>query len=165
MNEYNWSKNEKREKRDVFHVGYMHSAALMAFKHICWSDLLWEATYSYCALPPSILLFFILFYSILPHQFWISCPSWWCHILWSLPAWRRPPFQWRWARWTDWARWLAWPTWRSSTPSPLPGLPPPSLRWTQRPISPVDLTTSQSRCDTRDLLKWNQSFNYIEVLF
>lgn len=141
----------------------------MSFKQSCWSDLLCEATHStvlYCTLPASILLLSITSYSILPHQFWISCPSWWCHILWSLPAWPRPPFPWRWARWTDWARWPAWPTWRSSTPSPLPGLPPPSLRWTQRPVSPVDLTTSQSPCDTWDLMTWNDmSFIYIEVLF
>lgn len=75
----------------------------------------------------------IFFYS--SPQFWSSCPSWWCHILWSLPAWRRPPFPWRWARWTDWARWPAWPTWRNFMPTPMPGLPPPSLRWTPRLIS------------------------------
>lgn len=97
----------------------------------------------YCALPLSIVRFFILFP---PRQFWISCPSWWCHILWFLPAWRRPPFPWQWARWTDWARWPAWPTWRSSTPSPPLGLPPLSLRWTQRTISAVEPTTSQSPC-------------------
>ena len=85
-----------------------------------------------CILLPSILLYFIVF----SPQFWISCPSWWCHILWSLPAWRQPPFPWRWARWTDWAHWPAWPTWRNFTPTPLPGLPPPSLRWTPWPVSP-----------------------------
>lgn len=101
-----------------------------------WSDL-WKPT---DCLTPSCSPSF--FYSFLL-QFLSSCPSWWCHILWSLPAWRQPPFPWRWARWTDRACWPAWPTWRISTPTPLPGLPPPSLRWTQRPISPVDLTTSQ----------------------
>lgn len=122
-------------------------------------------TVLYCALSPSVRLYFIIFYSFSPpHQFWISYPSWWCHILWFLPAWRRPPFPWRWARWTDWARWPAWPTWRISTPSPSPGLPPPSLRWTQRPISPVEPTTSQwSSMSTRELMTF--SFSYIEVLF
>lgn len=39
MGKYNWSKNERRERSDLFHVGCMYSAALMAFKQGCWSDL------------------------------------------------------------------------------------------------------------------------------
>lgn len=144
MGKYNWSKNKRRERWDLFHVGCMYSAALMAFKQSCWSDLCHMRNNRHLLYSTALSLTFStsLFYSFLP-QFWISCPSWWCHILWYLLAWRRPPFPWRWARWTDWARWPALPTWHSFTPTPLPGLPPPSLRWTQMPVSPVDLTTSQ----------------------
>lgn len=110
---------------------------------LMWPFAVRGAADSYCSPLCSLTLSTFLFCSILP-QSWISCPSWWCHILWYLLAWRRPPFPWRWARWTDWARWPALPTWHSFTPTPPPGLPPPSLRWTQMPGSRVDLTGSQS---------------------